>query len=130
MLSYAVSRIRCLCLAEVAPADGDPSIAGLAQDRFFDTPLNEMLRGKGITSIILVGWRADGSVLYTSVGGAIRGYTVVVPMDGTSAAQSYDLAVGWYQMLTQLNANPTNEPLRKSAVTLSRTDLIEFQPGG
>jgi nicotinamidase-related amidase len=117
-------------LPEVAPADGDPSLAGLAQDRFFDTPLNEMLRGKGVTSIIIVGWRADGSVLYTSVGGTIRAYTVIVPMDGTSAAQNYDLAVGWYQMLTQLNANPTNEPLRRAAVTLSRTDLIEFQPGG
>jgi len=117
-------------LPEVAPADGDPSVAGLAQDRFFDTPLDELLRSKGISQIILVGWRADGSVLYTAVGAAIRTYTVVVPVDGTSAAQSYDLAVGWYQLLTQLNANPTNEPLRKSAVTLSRTDLIEFQAGG
>ena len=116
-------------LPEVAPADGDPSVAGLAQDRFFDTPLDELLRSKGISSVILVGWRADGSVLYTAVGAAIRTYTVVVPMDGTSAAQSYDLAVGWYQLLTQLNANPTNEPLRKGAVTLSRIDSIEFQAG-
>jgi hypothetical protein len=114
-------------LPEVAPAEGDPSVAGLAQDRFFDTPLDEMLRSKGISSVILVGWRADGSVLYTAVGGTIRTYTVVVPMDGTAAAQNYDLAVGWYQLLTQLSANPTNEPLRKAAVTLTRTDLIEFQ---
>lgn len=105
-------------------------MAGLAQDRFFATPLDELLRARGISQVILVGWRADGSVLYTAVGAAIRTYTVVVPMDGTSAAQNYDLAVGWYQLLTQLNANPTNEPLRKSAVTLSRMDLIEFQTGG
>jgi len=117
-------------LPDVAPVEGDPSVAGLAQDRFFDTPLDEMLRARGISTIILVGWRADGSVLYTAVGGTIRTYTVVVPMDGTSAAQKYDLAVGWYQMLTQLNANATNEPLRKAAVTLTRTDLIDFQPGG
>src|SRR5450631_861350 len=114
-------------LPEVAPADGDPSVAGLAQDRFFETPLDELLRSKGISRVILVGWRADGSVLYTAVGATIRTYTVVVPMDGTSAAQSYDLTVGWYQLLTQLSANPTNEPLRKAAVTLTRTDLIEFQ---
>jgi nicotinamidase-related amidase len=117
-------------LPEVAPAQGDPSVAGLAQDRFFASPLDELLRAKGISRVILVGWRADGSVLYTSVGAAIRTYTVVVPMDGTSAAQDYDLAVGWYQMLTQLNANPNNEPLRKAAVTLSRTDDITFQAGG
>jgi nicotinamidase-related amidase len=117
-------------LPEVAPAQGDPRVTGVAQDRFFDTPLNELLRAKGISHVILVGWRADGSVLYTSVGAAIRMYTVVVPMDGTSAAQDYDLAVGWYQMLTQLNANPNNEPLRESAVTLSRIDGITFQAGG
>jgi nicotinamidase-related amidase len=116
-------------LLDVAPVQGDPSVAGLGQDRFFDTPLDEMLRAKGIQQVILVGWRADGSVLYTSVGAALRTYTVVVPMDGTSASQDYDLAVGWYQMLTQLNANPTNEPLRKAAVTLSRTDTITFQAG-
>ena len=51
-------------------------------------------------------------------------------MDGTSAAQNYDLAVGWYQLLTQLNANPTNEALRNSAVTLTRIQLIDFQAGG
>jgi nicotinamidase-related amidase len=117
-------------LPEVAPAQGDPSVAGVAQDRFFDTSLDVLLRARGINRVILVGWRADGSVLYTSVGAAIRTYTVVVPMDGTSAAQDYDLAVGWYQMLTQLNANPNNEPLRKSAVTLSRIDAITFQADG
>src|ERR1700712_5067221 len=55
-------------LPEVAPAQGEPSVAGLGQDRFFDTPLDELLRAKGIKEVILVGWRADGSVLYTSVG--------------------------------------------------------------
>jgi len=34
------------------------------------------------------------------------------------------------QMLTQLSANATNEPLKKSAVTLSRIDMITFQAGG
>jgi hypothetical protein len=52
---------------------------------------------------------------------------VVVPDDGTAAAQDYDVAVGRYQLLTQLNANATNEPLKKAAATISRTDLITFQ---
>jgi nicotinamidase-related amidase len=115
-------------LPEVAPAAGDPMIVGVAQDRFFETPLDVVLRARGITRLILVGWRYDGSVLYTAVGGAIRTYTVVVPDDTTSAAQDYDLAVGRYQLLTQLNSNPTNEALKKSAATITRTDLITFQP--
>jgi len=114
-------------LPEVAPAQGDPIVVGLAQDRLFGTSLDEVLRKRGITTLLLVGWRENGSVLYTAVGGTIRNYTVVVTDDGTSAAQDYDVAVGRYQLLTQLNANPNNEPLRKAAVTLSRTDLITFQ---
>src|SRR5579859_1926153 len=114
-------------LPEVAPADGDPIVVGYGQDRFFDTPLDELLRARNITNLILVGWRENGSALYTAVGGSLRSYTVVVADDGTSAAQPYDVAIGRYQLLTQLNANPNNEPLREAAVTLSRTDLISFQ---
>jgi nicotinamidase-related amidase len=114
-------------LAEVAPANGDPVVAGLGQDRFFDTALDELLRARGIQRLVLVGWRENGSVLYTAVGGTLRTYTVVVADDGTSAAQDYDIAIGRYQLLTQLSANANNEPLKKGAVTLSRTDLISFQ---
>jgi nicotinamidase-related amidase len=114
-------------LPEVAPAADDPIVAGVAQDRFFDTPLDVLLRARGITTLLVVGWRADGAVLYTAVGGVIRTYTVVVPDDGTSAARDYDIAIGRYQLLTQLNANASNEPLKPRAATLSRTDLIEFQ---
>jgi nicotinamidase-related amidase len=113
-------------LAEVAPAAGDPVIVGYGQDRFFDTPLDEMLRARNVTNVILTGWRENGSVLYTAVGGSLRTYTVVVADDATSAAQDYDVAIGRYQLLTQLNANANNDPLKKAAVTLSRTDLISF----
>jgi nicotinamidase-related amidase len=124
---YSVPMTQPPILPEVAPAEGDPLVVGLAQDRFFDTPLDELLRARGIQQLVLVGWRIDGSVLYTAVGGSIRNYTVVVADDGTAAAQDYDVAVGHYQLLTQLNANATNEPLKKAAVTISRTDLIAFQ---
>src|SRR5262245_46592124 len=115
-------------LPEVAPAPGDAVFASEgAQDRFYNTNLDDMLRSRGSTTIVMFGWRENGSVTYTSVGATIRGYTVVVADDATSAAQDYDIAIGRYQMLTQLNSNPTNEPLRPNAVTLSRTDLISFQ---
>jgi nicotinamidase-related amidase len=114
-------------LPEVTPADGDPVFAGLGQDRFFDTALDEMLRARGIQNLVLVGWRENGSVLYTAVGANLRTYAVVVADDGTSAATDADVAIGRYQLLTQLNANANNEPLKKGAVTLSRTDLISFQ---
>jgi isochorismate hydrolase len=114
-------------LPEVSPAPGDPVFSGQGQDRFYNTDLDSLLQSHGITTIVLMGWREDGSVMYTSVGATLRGYTVVVADDGTSAAQAYDIAIGRYMMLTQLNSNPGNEPLRPMAVTLSRTDLISFQ---
>jgi nicotinamidase-related amidase len=114
-------------LAEIAPVAGDPIVMGVGQDRFFDTRLDETLRAKGVTTVVLVGWRENGSLLYTAIGANLRGYTVVVADDATSATEDYDVAVGRYQLLTQLNGNPKNEPLHKGAVTLSRTDLITFR---
>jgi nicotinamidase-related amidase len=113
-------------LPAVAPAPSDPVVPGSGQDRFFNTNLDALLQGQGITTVILVGWREDGSVLYTAVGATLRGYTVVVPEDGTSAAQDYDIAIGQYMLLTQLNSNPNNQALKPDAVTLTRTDLISF----
>ena len=56
-----------------------------------------------------------------------REYTVVIPMDTTSAASEYETTIGFYNVLNSGNANLPNEPLKKGAVTLSRTDLITFQ---
>jgi nicotinamidase-related amidase len=114
-------------LPGITPAKGDPVFIGGAQDRFFGTLLDQALRKHGITTLVLAGWRENGSLLYTAVGATTRNYTVVVADDATSASQEYDVAIGRYQLLTQLNANPKNEPLHKDAVTLSRTDLISFR---
>jgi hypothetical protein len=66
-------------------------------------------------------------VLYTSYGAGIRRYTVVVPVDATSAATEAEVAIGRFQMLDQLGGNATNQPLVPGRVTLSRTDLITFE---
>src|SRR5262250_1830723 len=114
-------------LPEVAPAPGDLKIANIAQDRFYNTDLDKALKAKGITTIIMVGWKVSGSVTYSSVGATLRDYTVVVPVDTTAAATDYETTIGFYQILNQGNGNLTNEPLKPKAPTLSRTDLITFQ---
>ena len=80
-------------LKEVAPAPGDIRITNTAQDRFYNTDLDKELKAKGITTIILVGWKVSGSVTYTSVGATVRGYTVVVPVDTTAAATDYEQVI-------------------------------------
>jgi nicotinamidase-related amidase len=114
-------------LPEVAPAPGDIKIVNTAQDRFYNTDLDKALKAKGITTIIMVGWKVSGSVAYTSVGATVRDYTVVIPVDTTTATTDYETDIGFYQILNQGNGNLTNEPLKPKAPTLSRTDMITFQ---
>lgn len=114
-------------LKEVAPAEDDIKIVSTAQDRFYNTDLDKLLKAKGITTLVLVGWKISGSVTYTSVGAMIRDYTVVVPVDTTAATTDYETAIGFYNVLNSGNANLTNEPLKPKSATLSHTDLIAFQ---
>jgi len=114
-------------LPEVLPAPGDIKIESQAQDRFYKTDLDQTLKAKGITTLILAGWKVSGSVTYTSVGATLRGYTVVVPVDASLDATDYEIAIGLFQILHQHSANAANEPLKDRAATLSRTDLIAFK---
>jgi nicotinamidase-related amidase len=114
-------------LPEVAPAAGDIKIMNTAQDRFYNTDLDKALKAKGITTIVMVGWKVSGSVTYTSVGAMVRDYTVVIPMDTTAATTDYETVIGFYQILNSGNANLTNEPLKPKSTTLSRTNMITFQ---
>lgn len=114
-------------LPAVSPAPGDIKVENQAQDRFYNTDLDKLLKAKGITTLILTGWKVSGSVTYTSVGATLRGYTVVVPVDASLDATDYEIAIGQYQILHQNSANAENEPLKAKASTLSRTDLITFK---
>jgi nicotinamidase-related amidase len=114
-------------LPEVSPAPGDIKIESQAQDRFYNTDLDKALKAKGITTLVLTGWKVSGSVTYTSVGATLRGYTVVVPVDASLDATEYEIAIGLFQILHQHSANAANEALKDRAATLSRTDLIAFK---
>jgi nicotinamidase-related amidase len=114
-------------LKEVAPTANDIKVINTAQDRFYNTDLDRQLKAKGITTLIMVGWKISGSVTYTSVGAMAHEYTVVIPVDTTSAGSDYETTIGFYNVLNSGNANLRNEPLKKNAVTLTRTDLITFQ---
>lgn len=114
-------------LPEVAPRADEPIVTSSA-DKFFNTPLADLLRDRGIRTTVMLGTVANGAVLYTAFGASTRGYAVVVPEDGLSAPEDFAVFLTRYQLLNQPGfGNPTNEPLRERAVTLSRTDLIAFQ---
>lgn len=111
-------------LPAIAPKGNEPVVVALV-DKFIlgdkDTGLEKILKDKGITSVIAVGTAAHGAVLYTSSAAALRGFNVIVPVDGMSGE-------GQNTYIEQYVAyNLTSAPGGIAAkTTLTRIDMIEF----
>ena len=110
-------------LPAVAPKGDEPVITSFV-DKFMlgdkDTGLAAILKDKGITTVIAVGTAANGAVLYTASAAALRGFNVIVPVDGMSA-------VGEDPYVEQSVAyNLTRAPVVSPKVTLTRIDMINF----
>jgi nicotinamidase-related amidase len=104
-------------LADVAPAESDPMVTS-GTDKFLDTKLADILRDKAIKTVIIVGTAAHGAVLTTATEAALRGFQVIVPVDGVSSESVYaEQYTAWHLI---------NAPVIASHVTLSRTDMIQF----
>ena len=109
-------------LPAVAPKGNEPVVKAWV-DKFMlgnqDTGLEKMLKEKGITSVITVGTAAHGAVLYTSSAAALRGFNVIVPVDGMSGENTYIEQYVAY--------NLTHAPGGVSAkTTLTSIDMIKF----
>ena len=102
---------------EVAPREGEPAVrAGV--DKFHDTELEAILRARGIEAVILVGTSAHGAVLHTAAGAALRGFQVIVPVDGMSASDAYaEQYTAWHL---------ANSPGTARQTRLTRVDWIAF----
>jgi nicotinamidase-related amidase len=127
LVVYSTGRAPTAVLPGLAPLGDEPFVA-TAADKFYSTDLDDVLRSHGINTLVLVGTVANGAVLYTTFGGNLRGYTVVVAEDGLSGARPFDVTLTRYQVLNQAGfANPQNTPLTAERATLSRSDLITFR---
>lgn len=104
-------------LPDVAPAPNEPSVKSFA-DKFLNTDLEKMLKDKGIQTVIVVGTAANGAVLYVGSGAALRGFKVVVPVDGISAADTYPEQFAVWQL--------ANGPTFGANVTITKSDMIKF----
>ncbi|MCL2447737.1 MAG: cysteine hydrolase [Polyangiaceae bacterium] len=116
-------------LPEVSPQPGDPIVAARA-DKFFGTDLDQVLSTYGIKTVVIVGTKANGAILYTAYEASVRGYTVVVAEDGVSSDTAFIQLYSLFQLLNAPGApNATNTPLAPNATTLSATPLITFGSG-
>jgi len=102
---------------ELAPAAGE-SIVSSGVDKFANTELESFLKGKGVKTVIMVGAAAHGAVLYTASTAVMKGFKVIVPVDGMSADNAYaEQYTAWHF---------ANAPLVSSGVTLTTIDGVKF----
>lgn len=109
-------------ISDVAPAlaakSGEPSVTS-GPDKFFGTDLENILRQRGIKTVIITGTAAHGAVIYTASGAALRGFKVILPVDGLSAEGLYPEQYTVWHLL--------NAPRVSAQVTVTRTDMISFK---
>jgi nicotinamidase-related amidase len=110
-------------LPAVAPKGNEPVVVAWV-DKFMlgdkDTGLEKMLKEKGITNVITVGTAVHGAVLYTASAAALRGFNVIVPVDGMSGDGqiAYDEQAVAYIL--------THAPAVSAKITLTSIDMIKF----
>ena len=113
---------------QVAPAAGDVTVVPTNADKFNNPDFDATFKAKKVTTLLLVGTRSNGAVLYTAFEANVRGYTVVVAVDGISGSIPFETTLAEWQMLNQPGfTNADNKPLAEKLVTLSRGDLIAFK---
>jgi nicotinamidase-related amidase len=105
---------------ELAPQDNEPVVTAFV-DKFIlgdkDTGLQKMLKDKGIKTLVPVGVASHNGVLFTSVSAALRGFNVVVPVDGMAGNNAYEDQATDYILTSSLVYK----------VTLTSIDMIKFQ---
>lgn len=100
---------------EVVPLPEEPIVKS-GVDKFYNTELEEILQKAGATTVVLIGTAAEGAILHTATGAALRGFNVVVPVDGFSSSIVYAEQYTVWHLL--------NAPGTKNRTTLTRMDMI------
>ena len=107
-------------LPALAPKGTEPVVTGFV-DKFMigdkDTALQKILKDKGITTLVAVGTASHNAVLFTSVLAALRGFDVVVPVDGMAGNNAYEDQATAYILTSSIVYK----------VTLTSIDMIKFQ---
>jgi len=104
-------------LEEVTPLATD-HIVKSSVDKFYNTDLEDYLTQAAIDTVILTGTAAEGAVLHTAAGAAMRGVNIVAPVDGLSSSSLYAEQYTIWHL--------ANSPGTKKRTTLTRIDLISL----
>jgi nicotinamidase-related amidase len=103
---------------ELTPAAGETVLPPLGPDKFINSDLEKTLKDKGIKTVVAMGTQAQTSVLHTGGAAALRGFKVIVPVDGMSADDVFpELYTAWH-LATAARIS--------AQVTLTKFEMIGF----
>jgi nicotinamidase-related amidase len=115
--SYVFGGTMADTLPEVAAAPGEPAVQS-GPDKFLGTDLEKLLKDHGIKTVIVTGTFSQGAVMHTGDEAALRGFKVVVPVDGVSAPNAFEELYVTY--------NFAAAPLVAAQATVTRYSMIKF----
>jgi nicotinamidase-related amidase len=105
---------------ELAPKGDEPIVTAFV-DKFMlgdkDTGLQKLLKDKGIKTLVPVGVASHNGVLFTSVMASLRGFDVIVPVDGMAGNNAYEDQATDYILTSSIVYK----------VTLTSVDMLKFQ---
>ena len=105
-------------LPALTPHAGEPVLPPLGPDKFIASDLDRMLKEHGIKTVVAMGTQAQTSVLHTAASAALRGYRVVVPVDGMSSDTLFpELYTTWHLATASRISDQ---------VTLTRLDMVGY----
>jgi nicotinamidase-related amidase len=121
MIIYSVAvpnSVAADILPALTPRPGEKVLPPLGPDKFINSDLENTLKEKGIKTLVTMGTQAQTSVLHTSATAALKGFKVVVPVDGMSADDVFpELYTAWHlSTAARISAN----------VTLTKFDMMKF----
>lgn len=105
-------------LPEIAPRESETVLPSLGPDKFIASDLEKDLKARGITTLILTGTAAHTTVLHTGGAAALRGFDVVVPLDGMASNDLFSEAYTAWHLV--------NAARIMTKVTLTRAAMISY----
>ena len=104
-------------LPDLTPPAGEQVLPPLDPDKFVNSDLEKTLKDKGIKTLVAIGTQAQTSVLHTSATAALKGFKVIVPIDGMSADEVFpELYTAWHLATARISPQ----------VTLTKFEMIGF----
>jgi nicotinamidase-related amidase len=99
------------------PVQGE-TVIQVQGDKFHASELENLLKDRGITTVIATGSSGNGAVLLTTIGGASRGFQMIVPVDTLPSDSAY------HEQLTIAEIASVGFVNERSTIT--RSDMIRF----